>query len=1132
LRSPAEATLRAFQMIQFQSAIASQPSPSQSQLSHRPPPLQSQEVLPPMTANVPHARGLQTLLNNRPIRQGMHAPIVIPDSPVRTQHHTSSQLSGSGNVSLQSAVVSRSTETQVRGPEYQNQRQNYAQIRSPDTPSGNSPYSPALLPEQVRLQSNGEGIPLPSSLIQAHMPPDPSGKAIAPSDMNGTHISLPPVMPSLKPRIATIQAHIAAAGGNNNLNNGLERPRFQLLMDACDCQDIFYVVLHQIFCVWDYDQEQIINIRGLPARDILSTAFSILGQLIRHNEGMATNHLRWFSRFPSPLDFLWATSEAYQHVVADVGLFLTKLASQWASFSRQCHSRRYPPLVDELVNGLGILSPILQGVVFTATRRNLGFSDDQFGQGAGKIFNEDKRGYQELSARYYTQQPPAQEEILQRNQELASRYYALTNQQPHRGTQSRVASKVVTSPLSRPPMLANNVHSSTTFLNPEGRQVPVRFSSNMERGTRNPNPQSPDPIPNQQTQPGTGTSGSPNPLPATMSGSTPIAADQLSHSGNLNMTFLQNLSILSPVVLSSASPSPVTSTPISPLQRQMQQSPPNLRSNSNQNLQNQNAPLHSTTTQGRIASSTLQRAGEHWIRQQQALQLSSLQGGRQATRVPSIPARQQQASAQTVSRAARQTVTQHQLVGVNRNAQLRSSSLPQPQSQSRSNSSGRSTNSFTGLGAEDTMKQQIQAYNSIQPPILRPLVPPLGYTHPPQPPNPDITALHQAHARSPNLVHASILRNDKVRLIDNPRYFQSVKGFALKPSMIPHTAHISKFEFTITEQDMALIAKDKLVSQSPRAVRAYEEGTLQYRLRCVRAKQDATAYSISEWTVSDTVWPETVFIRINDDVMEIRRKSHHAKDLPIDITSFIRIATPGQGSMNQVKISTPRSSKYNDRHDYFVAIEVIEILERHQIIDMCHQQRIPASETFESVRKALAGPTTDDDDEILMVVSDLSVSLADPFTARVFDIPVRGSSCLHRECFDLNPFLETRKAKRIGQPMDIDVWKCPLCGGDARPYVLQIDDFFVNVRAKLMDDDKLNVKAIWISADGSWRPKPESSLKRNAGNIFDDEDDEEGPAAKQRILDDVTLSGMASTDVGQGIRSVNRVVEVIELDDD
>jgi hypothetical protein len=200
---------------------------------------------------------------------------------------------------------------------------------------------------------------------------------------------------------------------------------------------------------------------------------------------------------------------------------------------------------------------------------------------------------------------------------------------------------------------------------------------------------------------------------------------------------------------------------------------------------------------------------------------------------------------------------------------------------------------------------------------------------------------------------------------------------------------------------------------------------------------------------------------------------------------------------------------------------------------MCRQQHIPASKTLNTIKRVLAGPSMDDDDEITMVVSDLSIDLADPFTARIFDIPVRGSSCLHRECFDLETFLDTRKSKFSGQPSLVDVWKCPLCGADARPYALRVDEFFLTVRAKLADVGNLDVKAILVSADGSWKPKFETPLKRKSSNRPDESDDEEeGPSAKQRILDRAAASRAASMEAHQARASANRATEVIVLDDD
>ncbi len=90
-------------------------------------------------------------------------------------------------------------------------------------------------------------------------------------------------MPSLKNRIILIEKHIEAAGGQLNLNTGLERPRFQLLLDACTNEDPFYVALHQVFCVWDFNRQEVASIAGFPSYNVLVQAFKILGELIRDN---------------------------------------------------------------------------------------------------------------------------------------------------------------------------------------------------------------------------------------------------------------------------------------------------------------------------------------------------------------------------------------------------------------------------------------------------------------------------------------------------------------------------------------------------------------------------------------------------------------------------------------------------------------------------------------------------------------------------------------------------------------------------------------------------------------------------------------------------------------------------------
>jgi len=252
---------------------------------------------------------------------------------------------------------------------------------------------------------------------------------------------------------------------------------------------------------------------------------------------------------------------------------------------------------------------------------------------------------------------------------------------------------------------------------------------------------------------------------------------------------------------------------------------------------------------------------------------------------------------------------------------------------------------------------------------------------------------------------------------------------------------------------------------------------------------------LSDWVVTETTWPEVIFMEVNNKMLEIRRKYHHGKDLPIDITPFLNRDPSKQ--CNHLKISFPQTYKAPNQPNFAVAIEIIEILQHQQIIDMCTKsQHIPEEQVRNNIKAGLS--TSLGDDDVAMIVSDLTIDLADPFMSKIFDIPVRGNTCLHRECFDLETYLMTRssKPKRQGQPCMADVWKCPLCGKDARPRSLRVDGFLLSVRASLAEQDKLDCKAILVSRNGEWRPKPEVECQkprtsRTSADADDDDDDKD-----------------------------------------
>ncbi|KAM3073315.1 hypothetical protein ACMFMG_009025 [Clarireedia jacksonii] len=932
-----------------------------------------------------------------------------------------------------------------------------------------------------------------------------------------------PTMPSLKARIPFLNLHINKSGGINNLNSALEKPRFSLLESACNSEDAFYVALHQLFCAWDTNRGEVTRIPGLPEPVILGTAFRILGQLIRDNDGLAPSHLKWFAVFPSPLAELMANSEPYKRTIHEVGIFLRKLVADWTALTKACTSRGYPPLVDELIGRLGLLSPTLQNIVFTATRRNLGIVDDEFGNRMEKIFTQDRDGYRDLVSRHNTSQPPTHKEILERNHAIAGKYMVLAASQRQRrlGVGSIVNS---VQPQSSPVILGGN---STAQPNHAGVATSGVLSGRIQTTSRE------SPRPQAMTINATMTA------PGTQAGiPSPITLQGLSMQSPVQQSFLHG----PPILRNNGVNSPINAAQQAPI------SPQNPTQYYPHTGYVQGLPSGDARQAAYYAQQHIQPGYQQYAQQQQPQYIQQppqAQSNPQPTRLvtaqmPQQLHQQREWIQHNLPNAQQQQVPlqYYQLPSaLHRAGQLRRDSIPNAtlHSQMHSRSSSVSSNEQTlppmANGTMQSRHQPSALMQSSRPvaaqepsrqyavanALKRPFIPPSGYSHPSQFPDPDRTALHQAHIRSPRLVTAGIHdhRDDDA----SRRYYQFVKEFPMPPKKLPFERVLSRFDFEISEHAFAYIAKDKVIGTDPLAIREVKSKSLQYRVRGAFAKQDTNEISVSSWVVTDTGFDDMMFLEINGRELEIRRKLHHGKDLPIDVTPYI------VAGKNVLTVAIPRSTTSIKTKEQFIAVEEIEILQHNDIMDLCRRNRITAAETLEGIKNRLSDPL-DEDDEISMVVSDLSIDLADPFMAKIFEIPVRGNNCLHRECFDLATYLLTRnsKPKRPKQPSMVDVWKCPLCGADARPYSLRLDEFLVTVRAELEKQDNLDVKAILVAADGTWRPKPEQkpAHKRKSATGEDDEDEDAGRIRKKRSVSAAGATTLAS----------KAVVEVIELDDD
>jgi zinc finger MIZ domain-containing protein len=55
--------------------------------------------------------------------------------------------------------------------------------------------------------------------------------------------------------IAKLEHQIMQSGGEDQLRGDLERPRYALLNSACREGDLFFIILHQLFCCWSVETE-------------------------------------------------------------------------------------------------------------------------------------------------------------------------------------------------------------------------------------------------------------------------------------------------------------------------------------------------------------------------------------------------------------------------------------------------------------------------------------------------------------------------------------------------------------------------------------------------------------------------------------------------------------------------------------------------------------------------------------------------------------------------------------------------------------------------------------------------------------------------------------------------------------
>lgn len=421
---------------------------------------------------------------------------------------------------------------------------------------------------------------------------------------------------------------------------------------------------------------------------------------------------------------------------------------------------------------------------------------------------------------------------------------------------------------------------------------------------------------------------------------------------------------------------------------------------------------------------------------------------------------------------------------------------------------------------------EVQAVTAYGGPLRHPLtarqgdIPLLPANHHQNPllanPVPQYEALHQAHLQQPLTVLSDDLGNGSTRL------YQFMDELILGPRRFTSNDSFFTTSFDISGDTFSKVAQVHENDKDPLCplTRKIGNNSVVLNLRCIQATSVTESILPSTWAALPTYWPEHIFVSLNDHHLEFRRKRQYKRDLPVDITPFVR-----QGR-NTVVISYYAEEK---ELETIYAIGCETIVFRDTTIVNKLPEKLSAQESLSSILKAMQPATTDDDDDMQIVTDSLVISVADPFSSSLYVTPVRGKTCLHRECFSLETYLDSRTSDNHDPLTSVYQWLCPHCKRDARPCSLVVDGFLQGVCLSLVISGETDTKAIVLKQDGSW------TIKR--------EDDSEGQTQPQKYkLAETASKAEAATSniraastsavLGRANEVVSDAVEVIDLDSD
>jgi len=332
--------------------------------------------------------------------------------------------------------------------------------------------------------------------------------------------------------------------------------------------------------------------------------------------------------------------------------------------------------------------------------------------------------------------------------------------------------------------------------------------------------------------------------------------------------------------------------------------------------------------------------------------------------------------------------------------------------------------------------------------------------------HPEVYAMYQSH-----------LTNKAMKLVDyytEPEHtvplYQVVNDLPLSPNQLKFSTDkpSHRFTFEVSEDNFKHRPVEEVVSDYRPSQWRVNRATRFFRFRCAKyiPQQDGNTVQ-KTWMDTPTFWPLHCYFNCNGQQLELRRSNQWHKNLPVDLIPFIKA---GQNTIDVFVNKLP-----NQKVETFVgAVECIKLGTADTIIKDVSERVKRAEDFIQSLASKSKSSAEQDDDELSIVSESVQVSIYDPIMGSgICKTPVRSVHCGHKECFDLETFLQSRTKRPENDVFEADTWACPICKAYSAPSTLHIEEYFVNVRNELVKHGRMDARSIVINKGGTWSVKEE-----------------------------------------------------------